>query len=249
MADPAVVKGPGMLWVMSSISRPDIMDEKTYMKWYDEDHIAEIMETDGIKTAYRYKDVEIGKVDKPYLAFYPMKDLAFTLGPDFKKIRVKSDLLPGSGLCYDLADIDVRYVGLVGKTNYAAPKKESAPYLLLAGVFPSDGTPASEVEKYYDEQIEEISKAKGYMRATRFKLLYARSNAQSRALKGLPTTDTPPPEPPTWMTLYEFSDEVESEIIEKLRTDKSKKVVANAKETEARLYKLVVAHGQKNFFE
>jgi hypothetical protein len=127
MADPAVVKGPGMLWVMSSISRPDIMDEKTYMKWYDEDHIAEIMETDGIKTAYRYKDVDIGKVDKPYLAFYPMKDLAFTLGPDFKHIRVKSDLLPGSGLCYDLADIDVRYIGLVGKTDYAAPKKGMIP--------------------------------------------------------------------------------------------------------------------------
>ncbi|KAF2489793.1 hypothetical protein BU16DRAFT_622403 [Lophium mytilinum] len=249
MADPAVVKGPGMLWVMSSISRPDIMDEKTYMKWYDEDHIAEIMETSGIQTAYRYKDVDIGKVDKPYLAFYPMKDLAFTTGEDFKKIRVKSDLLPGSRLCYDLADIDVRYVGLVGKTEYAVPKKESAPYVLLAGIYPSDDTPESEVEKYYDEQIKELSKAKGYMRSTRFKLLYARSNAQSRALKGLPTTDTPPPEPPTRMVLHEFSEEPDSGIRDKLRTDKSNKIVADAKETEAILYKLVVAHGRKNFFE
>jgi hypothetical protein len=87
------------------------------------------------------------------------------------------------------------------------------------------------------------------MRTTRFKLLYARSNAQSRALKGLPTTDTPPPDPPTRMVLHEFSEEPDSNIREKLRTDKSNKVVADAKETESILYKLVVAQGQKKFFE
>jgi hypothetical protein len=107
------IKGPGMLYVTSRIGRKDIMTEEIYMKWYDEDHIAEIMDTSGISDAYRYID-ENKSAEKPYLAFYPMKDLAFTQGPEFKKIRVKSDLLPGSGICYDLADIDVRYYGLTG---------------------------------------------------------------------------------------------------------------------------------------
>jgi hypothetical protein len=88
------------------------MSEEVYMKWYDEDHIAEIMETSGIHSAFRYIDA-VRKEDKPYLAFYPMPDLAFTQGDEFRKIRVKSDLLPGSGICYDLAAIDVRYYGLV----------------------------------------------------------------------------------------------------------------------------------------
>jgi hypothetical protein len=107
------IQGPGLLYVNSAISRSDILTEETYMKWYDQDHIAEIMETSGIKTAYRYINID-PQADKPYLAFYPMADLAFTQSAEFKKIRVKSDILPGTGICYDLADIDVRYYGLSG---------------------------------------------------------------------------------------------------------------------------------------
>ena len=105
--------GPGLLYVTSKISRPDIMTEDVYMDWYDNDHIAEIMQTSGIKDAHRYIDVNIGKVDKPYLAIYPMADLAFTQGQEFKKIKVHSKILPGTGLCYDLADLDVRYYALI----------------------------------------------------------------------------------------------------------------------------------------
>lgn len=122
----AEMKGPGILWVTSRIaaSAKDILDEETFMKWYDDDHIAEIVETEGIKDAFRYINVERGSpsVPKPFLAFYPMPDLAFTQGPDFKRIRVKSDILPGSGIVYDLADIDVGYYGLVGKTEATAKK-------------------------------------------------------------------------------------------------------------------------------
>jgi hypothetical protein len=46
-----------------------------------------------------------------------MPDLAFTQGPEFKSVRVKSDILPGSGIIYDMADMDVSYLGLVGKTE------------------------------------------------------------------------------------------------------------------------------------
>lgn len=94
------IKGPGLLYVTSKISRTDILDEETYMKWYDEDHIAEIVETSGMKSAFRYIDLAKSKVDKPYLAFYPLEDLVFTQGEEFKKIKVKSDILPGSGICY-----------------------------------------------------------------------------------------------------------------------------------------------------
>jgi hypothetical protein len=116
-----VIKGPGMLWVTSRISKEtqSILDESTFLKWYDEDHIAEIVATDGIKDAFRYIDMEKGSpsAPKPVLAFYPMPDLAFTQGQAFKNIKVKSDILPASGIIYDLADLDVSYLGLVGKTE------------------------------------------------------------------------------------------------------------------------------------
>jgi hypothetical protein len=118
------IKGEGILYVKARISRQDILDEPGYMKWYDKDHIAEIIETSGVDNAFRYKDIEQDRAtcSYPYLAFYPMKEMAFTLGEEFRKIKVKSDLLPGTGICYDVADNEVRYLKLVGKTE--APKKQ-----------------------------------------------------------------------------------------------------------------------------
>ena len=120
------IKGPGVLWVTSRIaaSAEDILSEEVYLRWYDEDHIAEIIETSGIKDAFRYINTEKGtpSAPKPYLAFYPMQDLAFTQGLEFKNIKVKSDILPGTGICYDMADIDVGYFELVGKTDAKAKK-------------------------------------------------------------------------------------------------------------------------------
>ncbi|KAF2836236.1 hypothetical protein M501DRAFT_940071 [Patellaria atrata CBS 101060] len=242
------IKGPGILFVQSAISRPDIMDYDTYMKWYDEDHIDEIIHTDAIKSAFRYINTS-PDAKKPYLAFYPMEDIAFTQGERFRKIRVHSDLLPGSGLCYDLADIDVRYCGLVRKTE--AKSTEPAAYVLVTGIEPGTSQSGSDVEAYVSgEQIEAISKLQGYIRTTRFKLLYARTNAQSRALKGLPTTDEPNPEPPTHLSLHEFErDPSRDELTRALESGNGKKIFSEAKEVETHIYKIAKAHGAKKFFE
>jgi hypothetical protein len=48
MATPnPAIKGPGVLYVQSRISRDDILDEETFFKWYDDDHIDEIVNTSG----------------------------------------------------------------------------------------------------------------------------------------------------------------------------------------------------------
>jgi len=116
------IKGPGIMFVNSRISRKDILDEQTYFKWYDEDHIAEIVSTGGMNDAFRYTNTD-ERASKPYLAFYPMPDLAFTQGDRFRGIRFKSDLLPGTGIIYDMADVDVRYLGLIGQTERKEPRK------------------------------------------------------------------------------------------------------------------------------
>ena len=53
--------------------------------------------------------INVSKVEKPYLAIYPLQDMSFLGSNEFKQIRVKSDLLPGSGVCYDVMEADVRY--------------------------------------------------------------------------------------------------------------------------------------------
>lgn len=92
------------------------------------------------------------------------------------------------------------------------------------------------------------SQAADYLRTTRFRLLYARTNAQSRALKGLPTTDEPAPEPPTWQAVHEFSDEPATDLKDKLKGTDSQ-VLKNAKQIELNVYRLAKVHGGGKFFE
>ncbi|KAF2419711.1 hypothetical protein EJ08DRAFT_690515 [Tothia fuscella] len=250
MANPAI-KGPGMLYVTSRISRKDILSEEVFMKWYDEDHIAEIVETDGIPSAYRYIDTD-KNASKPYLAFYPMPDLAFTQGPEFKNFRVKSDILPGSGICFDLADIDVRYYGLTGESGTRKGEEHTSTQTQTPSNFePSAGTTDEAVEEWYKSDHQEmISKLPGYHRSTYYKLLYARTNAQSRALKGLPTTEEAPPEPPTLQAIHEFDRVVQLDELKQMQeTPAAKKILANAKQVEMVVYRWAKSHGDKKFFD
>lgn len=122
--------GPGMLFVRSRIapSSKEILDESVFFNWYDEEHIPDVVSTSGIKSGFRYEDIDKtsttgdARNHKPYLACYPMHDLAFTQSNEFKTINVKSTSLTGSGIIYDLADMDVSYLGFLGAT----PKKDGS---------------------------------------------------------------------------------------------------------------------------
>ena len=162
MATPnPAIRGPGVLYVTSRIARDDVLDEDTYFRWYDEDHIDEIVHTSGMKSAFRYRDVEIEEKNKSkekvFLAFYPMQDMAFTQGDEFRSIRVKSPILPDTGLIYDLADLDVRYLGLIEKTEPKQKRSHPAPCLVVFGVEPGPGTSDEEVEKWFKEEVSKCS--------------------------------------------------------------------------------------------
>jgi hypothetical protein len=95
-----------------------------------------------------------------------------------------------------------------------------------------------------------ISKIPGYQRTTYYKLLYARTNAQSRALKGLPTTDEAPPEPPTLQAIHEFDRLVNIEELKEMKeTVEAKKILDSAKQVEVVVYSWVKSHGDKKFFD
>lgn len=81
--------------------------------------------------------------------------------------------------------------------------------------------------------------------------MYARSNAQSRALKGLPaTSDEPPPDPPTWLAMHEFeSDSVDVQAIKKLTdTEWTARIHKNVKVAEHPVYRVAKVHGKGEWF-
>jgi hypothetical protein len=96
-----------------------------------------------------------------------------------------------------------------------------------------------------------VSKLPGYQRTTRYELLYARTNAQSRKLKGLPpTTDEPEPEPPTALAIHEFAGDVNQSAKDLVRNSaESKKIISEAKQTEFIVFGLKKGFGKSKFFD
>jgi hypothetical protein len=69
-------------------------------------------------------------------------------------------------------------------------------------------------------------------------------------LKGLPTTDEPSPEPPTWQAIHEFSQAVDPSAFDAVKNaEGSKKILSDAKQLELAIYELRKAHGEKKFFD
>ena len=160
LPDPAKVRGPGTLYVTSRISRGDILNEDTFFKWYDEDHIDEIVHTSGMKSALRYRDVDfeekVKKKEKVFLAIYPMPDITFIMTEEFRCISVKSTIMPDTVLIYDLAEMDVRYLGLVQKTESRQTRSSPAPCVVIFGVEPGPESSDEDVEKWYKEEVSKF---------------------------------------------------------------------------------------------
>lgn len=155
MATAATIHGRGALFVRSSLSRPDLLDETAYIAWYENDHIAEVTSTSGIRSARRFVSVD-PKADKPYLAMYPMEDIAFTQSQEFRNIRVKSNMLPDDHAIYDLADFDVRYDNLIHVYNHREARGGTNIIILVISQLkdPSEGGISSdELDRWYREEV------------------------------------------------------------------------------------------------
>ncbi|KAH7067422.1 hypothetical protein BKA63DRAFT_582293 [Paraphoma chrysanthemicola] len=248
------IQGPGLLHVRSRISpsAAPILSESTFLKWYDDEHITEVVSTSGINSGFRYIDINKTSAcgdaanSKPFLAFYPMEKLEFTLGDEFRKIGFQSENLPGTGIVYDLADLDVSCLGL---ESVSKPKEGSKGIFILSiGLRPSSDIGLTSL---LERQISHLGKVPIYVRTLTFRLQYARTNAQSRALKGLPTTDEPCPEPSSWLALHEFEEEPGRRDVDSLRKgiEILEAEVGAALESEVYVWGLKRVHGKGELFD
>jgi len=101
-----------------------------------------------------------------------------------------------------------------------------------------------------------ISKTPHYIRTLRFKLLYARANSLSRALKGLPTTDEPHSEPSTWLAIHEFATLPEETLLESVKSYAETILnelgiieVWGKVESDMHVWKVDSVHGEGKFFD
>lgn len=106
---------PGIFFVNSKITS-DTLSPQVFNRWYQDVHIPDILATSGIKAAFRYLSTTPEVAERPYLAVYPVQDVAWVRSDEFKSIPVHSDMLPNeSKAIFEIADFDSRVYVLLGK--------------------------------------------------------------------------------------------------------------------------------------
>ena len=66
---------------------------------------------------------------------------------------MKSPILPETGIIYDLAEMDVRYNGLVHKAQSKQRPDEGSPHLVIFGIEPGKDLSDDEIEKWFKEEV------------------------------------------------------------------------------------------------
>ena len=103
---------------------------------------------------------------------------------------------------------------------------------------------------FFEQQTSEVAQVQGYIRTLTFDLQYARTNAQSRALKGLPTSDEPSPEPSSWVAMHEFEEKPGEEVVRRVREEVEKLEGKIAEvQGEVGIWRLERVHGEGRFFD
>lgn len=111
----APFSGPGILWVTSKITQSEHLSEATYLSWYDDEHIPEILSVTPVKSLFRFRAVD-PNAERPYLVTSPLEDMVNL--STFKNVAIKSGkLLDDTGVLggssHDCADLDYRFYQLV----------------------------------------------------------------------------------------------------------------------------------------
>ncbi|KAF2430183.1 hypothetical protein EJ08DRAFT_255884 [Tothia fuscella] len=184
------LSGPGIILSGSHISKPDLLSDDLFNKWYNTVHIPDVLSTGGVTRATRYTDANPSAKNK-YISIYEIPDLSITSSEAFKNIPMTSGILPDGANIHDLANFDTRFYELVQVGDGSDEQEEWFPSIVSAGVQPSP-TQLDIFDRYMrDEHLEQMSREPAWKRSRRYKLVHSIRAAEN---------------PTEYLTLYEFGE-------------------------------------------
>ena len=186
--------GKGLLLVMTDIPA-DV--EKEFNRWYNEEHMGDLLKFPGVLSARRYKILD----GKPtYLAMYELEDPSVVERPEYQKISGWSPT--ANPLSVSMSKRYFNTIRGVYQLAFALPSPEpkdvsNARGLTLRGLGFDLAHEDEILDWYHTEHLPNLSRVPGCVRARRYTL-----NTKARDLKG---------NPPPSMAVYELeSTEVQA---------------------------------------
>ncbi|TKA62772.1 hypothetical protein B0A49_09097 [Cryomyces minteri] len=217
----------GLLFATSKIKNPELSDD-IYNKWYNDIHLPDVLATGCAPIALRYKNKN-KDAKMPYLALYPLDDLALLESEKFKNIPLTSDVLPGGGEAFENIEFAIRTYLPIQKFEGQIEKSGRGNCIICVAMEPAEGTDEEFDEWYRKQHLDMLSMVRGYRRTTRYKL--APGNDSSL---------------PRYLALHEYDDsDVPGDQLKLVvGTEWSKKIIGEAKAFDRDVYELVKEAGK-----
>ncbi|KAF2161836.1 hypothetical protein M409DRAFT_27892 [Zasmidium cellare ATCC 36951] len=222
---------PGLTFVASNVLDPaKTLDEK-YNKFYNDEHLPDVLASGLTKLALRYKNINT-ESKMPYIALYPVEDASMTGSEAAVKLiqdTRKSKTFDGEDI-YDYINFDIRRYEKI--QTYEAYQQEGRSgnergrTIICVGMEPGD---EADFDEWYRKQhLDMLGMCRGYRRCTRYK------NMDDQQ--------------PRFLALHEYdckAEDVPSEQIKQVvATEWSKKIVGEAKIFDRNVFELIQAQGQ-----
>ncbi len=89
---------PGIFWVNSGVTTPNVLPYENFVHWYEEVHIPDWMgaKAGAISAAWRYQCTDSNRTT-PFLVTYKYNDIADMSSPEFRSVPLTHPSLPEGG--------------------------------------------------------------------------------------------------------------------------------------------------------
>ncbi|KAF2803049.1 uncharacterized protein BDZ99DRAFT_400490 [Mytilinidion resinicola] len=235
------LSGPGILWVNSKITAPDKLSPELFKTWYEEVHIRDIIaaKKGGVLAAWRYQCANPER-PAPYLALYSIPDMGVLQTDQFRAVPMGHEMLPEGGPILKFVNFDTRYykkIQVFEKEGKTRPGR--GVNINSAAIQPAEGM-EEELDRWYrEEHLEKVSNEPGWIRSTRFELIFQVGD------KGTTNTEVTP----NWLAIHEFeADGLPGDRPKALEpvSALTKKIVGNAIKVDAAKFTLIRGIGDES---
>ncbi|KAI3326803.1 hypothetical protein HD806DRAFT_418319 [Xylariaceae sp. AK1471] len=223
---------PGLMFVGSRVRDPQTTSDELYNRFYNEEHLGDVLAGGQTKLALRYKNVDTSAAI-PYIALYPVDD-ASTIG-SLESLKLiedtkKSKILKCDDI-YDFIHFELKpYVKTQTYEGYGHEKdsgEQRGRTLVCVAIEAADGQDEDFDAWYRKQHLDMIGMCKGFRRCTR----YRRKDGVC----------------PRFLALYEYDcapgDLPTEQITQACATEWSEKILKEAKVYNRDVFTLIQAQG------
>ena len=164
---------PGLLFVSSKVIKDS---DELYNRFYNEEHLPDVLATGDTKLALRYKNTN-PESKMPYLAIYPLDDAGYFQTDKLKKLKddtriskVYGDKDRGEYIEFGLRPYE-KIQTFEGFEQEQKSGKERGQTIVCVAMEPAEGGDDEFDEWYKKQHLDMLAMCRGYRRSTRYKRL------------------------------------------------------------------------------